>query len=84
MIGNGTPATTSSFRKRRSLLRSTPGITIEQHYVVRITGPIDFVDNVITTGATADACRRALGWDIGLEYADPSLWRSRCHAPYVA
>jgi len=28
--------------------------------------PVYFVDNVITTGTTIAACRRALGWGTGL------------------
>jgi hypothetical protein len=34
--------------------------------------PVYFVDNVITTGTTIAACRRAFGWGIGLAYADAS------------
>jgi hypothetical protein len=34
--------------------------------------PVYFVDNVITTGTTIAACRRALGWGAGLAYADAS------------
>jgi hypothetical protein len=34
--------------------------------------PIHFVDNVITTGTTIAACRRAIGWGSGLVYADAS------------
>jgi hypothetical protein len=34
--------------------------------------PVYFVDNVITTGTTVAACRRALGWGHGLAYADAS------------
>jgi hypothetical protein len=51
--------------------------------IIRTAGPIQlmplyFVDNVITTGTTIAACRRALGWGIGLAYADAS----RCsHLP---
>jgi hypothetical protein len=40
--------------------------------------PLYFVDNVITTGTTIAACRRALGWGIGLAYADAS---TRPHMP---
>jgi hypothetical protein len=35
-----------------------------------------FVDNVITTGTTIAACRRALGWGSGLAYADASTPRN--------
>jgi hypothetical protein len=32
--------------------------------------PVYFVDNVITTGTTIAACRRAVGFGTGLAYAD--------------
>ncbi len=38
--------------------------------------PLYFVDNVITTGTTIAACRRALGWGTGLAYADASTRRN--------
>ncbi len=38
--------------------------------------PVYFVDNVITTGATVSACRRALGWGSALTYADAGTWRN--------
>ena len=38
--------------------------------------PVYFVDNVITTGTTIAACRRALGWATGLAYADASTRRN--------
>jgi hypothetical protein len=79
-IGRSCAVESSSIRR----LRGLPGLTIEQHHIVRIIGPIEimmvyFVDNVITTGTTVAACRRALGWGIGLAYADASTWRARCH-----
>jgi hypothetical protein len=57
------------------------GLTIAQHAIMRTAGPMQalpvyFVDNVITTGTTIAACRRALGWGIGLAYADGSTWRN--------
>ena len=63
-------------------LRGLPGLTVEQHAIIRTAGPmkampVHFVDNVITTGATVAACRRALGWGNGLAYADAS---TRPHA----
>jgi len=58
-------------------LRGLPGLTIGQHAIRRTAGPMQplqvyFVDNVITTGTTIAACRRALGWGTGLAYADAS------------
>jgi len=58
-------------------LRGLPGLTAEQHAIIRNAGPMQpwplyFVDNVITTGTTIAACRRALGWGTGLAYADAS------------
>jgi hypothetical protein len=58
-------------------MRGLPGLTVEQHVIIRTSGPMQllpvyFVDNVITTGTTIAACRRALGWGIGLAYADAS------------
>jgi hypothetical protein len=58
-------------------LRGLAGLTAEQHAIIRTAGPMQalpvyFVENVITTGATITACRRALGWGTGLAYADAS------------
>lgn len=58
-------------------LRGLAGLSVEDHAIIRTAGPMDplpvhFVDNVITTGATVAACRRALGWGNGLAYADAS------------
>ena len=57
------------------------GLNIAQHAILRTAGPMQalpvyFVDNVITTGTTIAACRRALGWGTGLAYADGSTWRN--------
>ena len=72
-IGRLHPVESSSLRRMRGM----PGLTVEQHAIIRTVGPIlffpvYFVDNVITTGTTIAACRRALGWGIGLTYADTS------------
>jgi hypothetical protein len=61
--------------KRR--LRGLLGLTVDEHAIIRMSGPMDpltlyFVDNVITSGNTIAACRRALGWGTGLTYADAS------------
>ena len=58
-------------------LRGLPGLTVDQHAIIRTAGPMKllpayFVDNVITTGTTVAACRRALGWGTSLAYADAS------------
>jgi len=57
------------------------GLTIAEHAIIRTAGPMQalpvyFVDNVITTGTTIAACRRALGWGTGLAYADGSTCRN--------
>jgi len=49
-------------------------LTLEDHGFIRVGGPLRalpayFVDNVITTGTTITACRRALGWGTGLAFA---------------
>src|SRR5207237_7603085 len=72
-IGRARPVESSSRRR----LRGLSGLTIEEHAIIRTASPIQllpvyFVDNVITTGTTMAACRRALGWGIGLAYADAS------------
>jgi hypothetical protein len=78
-IGRAHPVESSLRRRRRGLY----GLTVEEHAIVRTVGPIEllpvyFVDNVITTGTTVAACRRALGWGTGLAYADAS---TRPHPP---
>ncbi len=72
-ISRAHPVESSNTRR----LRGLPRLTIEQHAIIRTTGPMKplpvyFVDNVITTGTTIAACRRALGWGVGLAYADAS------------
>jgi len=72
-VGRAHPVESSNTRR----LRGLPRLTIEQHAIIRTTGPMKplpvyFVDNVITTGTTIAACRRALGWGAGLAYADAS------------
>ena len=78
VVGRAYPVESSASRRKRGLF----GLTVEQHAIIRISGPMQllplyFVDNVITTGTTIAACRRALGWGIGLAYADAS----RCPHP---
>jgi len=72
-------AVESSCRRR---LRGLLGLLPAEHAIIRNAGPMEplplyFVDNVITSGATVAACRRALGWGTGLTYADAS---SACNA----
>ncbi|PWU19900.1 MAG: hypothetical protein C5B50_05570 [Verrucomicrobia bacterium] len=62
------------------------GLNIEQHAIIRVAGPMQvmpayFVDNVITTGTTIAACRRALGWGTGLAFADGSTWKNTRSRP---
>ena len=76
-IGRARPVESSYTRRIRGLF----GLTIKQHGIVRSIGPLRplpvyFVDNVITTGTTIAACRRALGWGTGLAYADASNFRN--------
>ena len=72
-VGRAYPVDSSASRRMHGLF----GLTVEEHAIIRTTGPMQllpvyFVDNVITTGTTIAACRRALGWGIGLAYADAS------------
>jgi hypothetical protein len=92
-IGRAHGVESSSHRRSRGLF----GLTILEHAIIRTAAlmqrlPVYFVDNVITTGTTIAACRRALGWGMGLCYADastsPIAWmrdevqpRYRCHVP---
>jgi hypothetical protein len=72
-VGRARPVESSFLRRSRGLF----GLTIDQHAIFRTAGPmallpVYFVDNVITTGTTIAACRRALGWGSALVYADAS------------
>jgi len=72
-VGRVRPIGTSHTRRVQGL----PRWRIEAHGIIRTVAPIPlvpvfFVDNVITTGTTIAACRRALGWGTGLVYADAS------------
>jgi hypothetical protein len=72
-VGRSQPVESSCQRRRRGL----PGLTIDEHAIIRTADPMQalpvyFIDNVVTTGTTIAACRRALGWGIGLTYADAS------------
>ena len=72
-VGRAYPVESSARLRMRGLF----GLTVEQHAIIRTSGPMQllpvyFVDNVITTGTTIAACRRALGWGSGLAYADAS------------
>jgi hypothetical protein len=72
-VGRTRPVESSSERRIRGL----PGLTVDEHAIIRRVGPFEllpvyFIDNVVMTGTTITACRRALGWGIGLTYADAS------------
>ena len=74
-IARAHPVESSSLRR----LRNLPGLTVHEHAIIRTASamhplPLYFVDNVITTGTTVAACRRALGWGVGLAYADASRY----------
>jgi predicted amidophosphoribosyltransferase len=60
----------SCLRRRRGL----PGLRAADHQFVRIGGwldlPVYLVDNVITTGGTIAAARRAIGCGTGLVWAE--------------
>ncbi len=76
-VGRAYPVESSYIRRVRGLF----GLTIDQHAIIRNVGPMQplplyFVDNLITTGTTIAACRRALGWGSGLVYADASNFRN--------
>ena len=81
-IGRAHPVQSSHNRR----LCGLPRLTIDQHAIIRTAGPMQplpvyFVDNVITTGTTLAACRRALGWGSGLAYADASKPRKDVGKP---
>lgn len=66
--------TKSSFTLRQQGLT---GLKVGQHPIIPTVtldsaATVYFVDNVSTSGATIEACRRALGIGIGLVYADAS------------
>jgi len=72
-VGRQHPVESSCVRRRRGL----PGLQGEEHAMVRVAGPLTatetayyFIDNVITTGSTLDACRAALGFGEGIAWAD--------------
>jgi hypothetical protein len=72
-VGRKHPVESSCVRRRRGL----PGLQGDEHAMIRIAGPLTatntafyFVDNVITTGSTLDACRAALGFGEGIAWAD--------------
>jgi outer membrane lipoprotein SlyB len=72
-INRTQPVESSTARRRRGEL----GLEVNEHHFIRAGGPINplplyFVDNVITTGNTIRAARKALGWGTGLAYADAS------------
>jgi len=71
-INRVVPVESSCARRRRGL----SGLTAADHKFVRVGGwfalPVFLVDNVATTGATLAAARDALGFGMGLVFADAS------------
>jgi predicted amidophosphoribosyltransferase len=72
-VGRQHPVESSCVRRRRGL----PGLQGDEHAMIRVAGPLTatntafyFLDNVITTGSTLDACRAALGFGDGIAWAD--------------
>ena len=67
-----TPTASQCERHRRGKAPLTPdqlGITVKPHKPFTLR-PIYYVDNVITSGATIQACHDALGFGTGLVYAE--------------
>jgi hypothetical protein len=78
-VGRKHPVESSCVRRRRGL----PGLQGDEHAMIRVAGPLTatetayyFIDNVITTGSTLDACRAALGFGEGIAWADAGKTQS--------
>jgi len=72
ILTRSTPAESQCQRHRRGEAALTPEelkITVRPHKLFRLQR-VYFVDNVITSGATIQACHDALGFGTGLVYAE--------------
>lgn len=70
-VGRKHPVESSCARRRSG----KAGLAVDEHAMVRVTGPLPanaryyFIDNVVATGNTLQACVDALGFGDGLVYA---------------
>ena len=72
-VGRQHPVESSCVRRKRGMM----GLQGAEHAMIRIAGPLVatgtayyFVDNMVTTSSTLEACRAALGFGDGIAWAD--------------
>ena len=72
-VGRQHPVESSCVRRKRGQM----GLQGAEHAMIRIAGPLVatgtayyFVDNMVTTSSTLEACRAALGFGDGIAWAD--------------